>query len=106
MSYKTILLSEAQLPRSSVCGEENDPIGLNQQVSYETGAVPEWCAMSHLHRVKTDGAEAVDAPGEGADGGAPLLVPDVHLVATCCKHSALLVMVQSCEHCLKRDASL
>ncbi len=57
--------------------------------------------VSHLHWVEADGVEAVYAPGERADWAAPLLIPDVHLLATSCKHSLLLVMVQSCEDCLQ-----
>lgn len=57
--------------------------------------------VSHLHGVEADRAEAVYAPGEWADWAAPLLIPDVHLLATRCKHSLLLVMVQSCEDCLQ-----
>lgn len=57
--------------------------------------------VSYLHRVEADRAEAVDAPGERTDRAAPLLIPDVHLLATCCKHSLLLVMIQSCEDCLQ-----
>ena len=57
--------------------------------------------VSHLHRVEADRAEAVYAPGEGTDWATPLLVPDVHLLATCCKHIVLLMMVQSCEHSLR-----
>lgn len=53
--------------------------------------------VSYLHGVEADRAEAVYAPGERADRAAPLLVPDVHLLATRCKHTLPLVMVQSCE---------
>lgn len=49
--------------------------------------------LSYLHRVEADSAEAVYAPSERADWAAPLLVPDVHLLATCCERSVLLVMV-------------
>lgn len=59
--------------------------------------------VSYLHGVEADSAEAVYAPGERADGAAPLLVPDVHLLATRCKHTRVLVVVQSCEDRLQRD---
>ena len=55
-------------------------------------------SVSYLHRVEADGAEAVHAPGEGAHRTAPLLVPDVHLLATRHKHAVALVVVQPCEH--------
>ena len=55
----------------------------------------------YLHRVEANSTEAVDAPGKRPDWTAPLLIPDVHLLAACCKHSILLVMVQSCENCLQ-----
>ncbi len=57
--------------------------------------------MSYLHGVEANSAKAVYAPGERADWAAPLLIPDVHLLATCCKHSLLLVVIQSCEDCLQ-----
>lgn len=59
-------------------------------------------AVFYLHRVEADRTEAVYTPGEGADWAAPLLVPDVHLLATCCKHTCLLVMVDSCENHLQQ----
>lgn len=61
---------------------------------------------SYLHRVEADGAEAVYAPGERTNWAAPLLIPDVHLLATGCKHTILLVMVQSCEHSLQKTSIL
>lgn len=54
--------------------------------------------VSYLHGVEADGAEAVYAPGERANWTAPLLIPDVHLLATRCKYRLLLVMVQPCVH--------
>lgn len=55
----------------------------------------------HLYRIKADRAEAVYTPGKRPNWGAPLLIPDVHLLATRCKHTLLLVMVYSCVHSLQ-----
>lgn len=59
--------------------------------------------LSYFHRVEVDRAEAVHTPGERADGAAPLLIPDVHLLATRSKQTLLPVMVQACKHCLHGD---
>lgn len=56
---------------------------------------------SYLHWVEADRAEAVYPPGEGANWAAPLFIPDVNLLTTRCKHTFLLVMVQSCEDRLR-----
>lgn len=58
---------------------------------------------SYFHGVEVDRAEAVHTPGERADGAAPLLIPDVHLLATRSKQTLLPVMVQACKHCLHGD---
>lgn len=60
----------------------------------------------YLHRVEANGAEAVDAPGKRPDWTASLLIPDVHLLAARCKHSILLVMVQSREDCLQATRTM
>lgn len=61
---------------------------------------------SHLHRVESNGAEAVNTPGEGTDRGAPLFVPDVHLLAACRKYIILLVMVKPGEDCLQGTSNI
>lgn len=113
MSYSTMLLSEAQLPRSSVCGKTN-PVALNECVSQNTDKllrangsnVADTCLGLYLHRVEADRAEAVYTPRERTDWATSLLVPDVHLLATRCKHTFFLVMVQSCKHGLQRTRGL
>lgn len=57
--------------------------------------------VDYLYRVEADAAETVHAPGEGADGAAALLIPDVHLLATRHKHTLLLVVVDAGEHRLE-----
>lgn len=119
MSYSTILLSEAQLARSSVCVTETKThrtvkhlsvLSVNCNIFFFTilfvfpvfdWTRPVW--VSYFHGVEVDGAEAVHPPGEWADGAAPLLIPDVHLLATRSKQTLLPVMVQACKHCLHRD---
>lgn len=59
--------------------------------------------VSHLYRVITNTAEAVHPPAEGANGAAPLLVPDVHCLATCCESAFTLVMVNACVHSLQQE---
>lgn len=59
--------------------------------------------VAHLHRVITNTAEAVHSPAEGANGAAPLLVPNVHRLAACCKSAFALVMVNACEHSLRQE---
>lgn len=62
--------------------------------------------VSYLHRVEADRADAVYTPGKGADRGASLLIPDVHLLATCCKYTLFLMMVQSCENSLTENMAI
>lgn len=113
MSYSTILLSEAQLARSSVCArgtktqtDVNNCLFCRQIVLKSVCPVFDWTRsvrVSYFHGVEVDRAEAVHTPGERADGAAPLLIPDVHLLATRSKQPILAVVVQACKHCLHGD---
>lgn len=120
MSYRIILLSDAQLARSSVWGRHKalkiqNQVGGIDSVRHQVSCNASAChsvnsgarttgravCVFYLHGVEADGAEAVHAPGERADRAAPLLIPDVHLLATSCKHGVLLVVVQPGEDCLQ-----
>lgn len=59
-----------------------DPMnkGAHRQIQ-DVATVNHTDTASHLHRVEAYTAEAVHAPGEGADWTGSLLIPNVHLLA-------------------------
>ena len=53
---------------------------------------------AHLYWIEAHRAEAFHTPAEGANGGAPLLIPDVDSLATRGKCAIRLMMVKTGEN--------
>ena len=53
---------------------------------------------AHLYWIEAHRAEAFHTPAEGADGSAPLLIPDVNGLATGGKCAVLLMMIETGEN--------